>query len=108
MALMLRFTAPLSTDYRDWLHYTIVEDGRRDACTRTGTAAPSCDGFSLHDLLRSEARYHQPERGQGAIPTQLAEVPHGLDSCTSPLYLNVEFAFAYCRPKGPVVGPSRS
>ena len=30
MALMLRFTAPLSTDYRDWLDYTIVEDGRRD------------------------------------------------------------------------------
>jgi hypothetical protein len=30
MALTLRFTAPLSTDYRDWLDYTIVEDGRRD------------------------------------------------------------------------------
>ena len=30
MALTLRFTAPLSTDYWDWLDYTIVEDGRRD------------------------------------------------------------------------------
>ena len=30
MALTLRFAAPLSTDYRDWLDYTIVEDGRRD------------------------------------------------------------------------------
>jgi hypothetical protein len=30
MALTLRFTAPLSTDYQDWLDYTIVEDGRRD------------------------------------------------------------------------------
>src|ERR1700730_6117552 len=29
MALTLRFTAP-STDYRDWLDYTIVEGGRRD------------------------------------------------------------------------------
>jgi hypothetical protein len=29
MALTLRFTAP-SSDYRDWLDYTIVEDGRRD------------------------------------------------------------------------------
>ena len=29
-ALTLRFTAPLSTDYWDWLDYTIVEDGRRD------------------------------------------------------------------------------
>src|ERR1700730_12596119 len=29
MALPLRFTAP-SSDYRDWLDYTIVEDGRRD------------------------------------------------------------------------------
>jgi hypothetical protein len=30
MALTLRFTAP-SSDYRDSLDYTIVEDGRRDA-----------------------------------------------------------------------------
>jgi hypothetical protein len=30
MALTLRLTAPSSTDYRDWLDYTIVEDGRRD------------------------------------------------------------------------------
>ena len=29
MALTLRFTAP-SSDDRDWLDYTIVEDGRRD------------------------------------------------------------------------------
>jgi hypothetical protein len=46
-----------------------------------------------HAVRQSHARHHderagaEPGRGQGPIPDQLAEVPHGLDSYRAPFYL---------------------
>jgi hypothetical protein len=56
-----------------------------------------------HGLRQSKARHHderargQHRRGESAVLGQLAEVPHGLDSCPTPFYLagHVEVAFAY-------------
>jgi hypothetical protein len=64
---------------------------RRGSPVRGQAQPPRAAVVLIYDnLLRSEARYHherargEPERGQGAIPTQLAEVPHRLDSCIAP------------------------
>ena len=110
-----QFTAPLSTGYRDWLDYTIVEDGRRDV----GRLYE--DRHSRHDLrwFWSITIYFAPKLGittngrEASLNEAKEQFP--MQKCRTvsipaprPLYLNVEFAFVYCRPKGPVVGPSRS
>jgi hypothetical protein len=66
MALTLRFTAA-SSDYRDWLDYTIVEDGCRDVGRpyEDSTAAPSCGGFGLS---RSSPRSSSVDQCSETLP----------------------------------------
>jgi hypothetical protein len=112
MALTLRFTTP-SSDYRDWLDYTIVEDGRRDV----GRLYE--DGHSRPELrwFWSITVYINPNLGittSGRAPTMNEAKEHFLrnwqkcrtvSSCPAPLY---SVRVSECRPKSPVVGPSRS
>ena len=102
MALTLRFTAP-SSDDRDWLDYTIVEDGRRDVSRLYE------DRHSRPELrwFWSITIYFAPKlgittNGREASLNDAKEQFLGnwqkcrtaSNSCTAPLYLNVEFAFA--------------
>jgi hypothetical protein len=72
-----------------------------DLSIRIGGEAPR---LVDHGLRQSKARHHderargQHRRGESAVLGQLAEVPHGLDSCPACLYVagpNVQVAFGY-------------
>ena len=101
MPLTLRPTGLSSPAYRDWLDYVILEDGREVS------------------RLYEDRHSHPERRWFWSITIYFATKPgittNGREACRTasipaprPLYLNVEFAFVYCGPKGPVVGPSRS
>ena len=112
MALTLRFTAP-SSDDRDWLDYTIVEDGRRDV----GRLYE--DRHSRPELrwFWSITVYINPDLGittSGRAPTMNEAKEHFLCNwqkcrtvsfCPVPLY---SARVSECRPKSRVVRPSRS
>jgi hypothetical protein len=84
MALTLHRTGVSSAAYGGWLDYVIINDGRdvgrlyEDRHSRPSAPVVLVD----HDLRQSQARsYHkracaEPGPGQGAIPDELAEVPH--------------------------------
>src|ERR1700730_3467097 len=103
--LTLRPTGLSSPAYRDWLDYVIVEDGRdvgrvyEDRHSRLELRWFWAISIYINPKLGiTTSGRAEPERGQGAIPGQLAEeVPRGFDSCPAVFYLgrHVEFALVF-------------